>query len=451
MIDTLTNTSKLIPQSIDAEEALIGAILTTPSAYDKVSDIICANDFYKPANKTVYEAISLLCERDEAVDIVTVSEQLRQNGKLDSIGGRNYINELALNAYSAYNIENYANIIKDKSIRRSLITAGTEIVQMSYDNNETQDILDIAERLVFNVASQRNHADVQPITDLVMQAYGEIEYRYNHMDELSGLATGFYDLDKTTSGLQKSNLIILAARPSMGKTAFALNIAQNVALRTGKGVAIFSLEMSKVELMKRLLSSEAEVDGRRLTSGHLEAKDWDKITSVMDKFTNAPIYIDDTCGLSVSEIRARCRRLAMNNPDLGLIVIDYLQLMEGGAGSNPNNRNQEISAISRGLKTLARELNLPVIALSQLSRGNEQRTDKRPMLSDLRDSGAIEQDADIVMFIHREEYYKKDDPELKGKAELIIAKNRSGPVDTINLNFRANLVKFQNPTKTNTF
>lgn len=451
MIDTLTNSSKLIPQSVDAEEALLGAILTTPSAYDKVSDIICANDFYKPANKTVYEAISCLCERSEAVDIVTVSEQLRQNGKLDFVGGRNYINELALNAYSAFNIENYANIIKDKSIRRSLITAGAEIVQMSYDNNETQDVLDIAEKLIFNVASQRNHADVQPITDLVMQAYGEIEYRYNHMDELSGLATGFYDLDKTTSGLQKSNLIILAARPSMGKTAFALNIAQNVALRTGKGVAIFSLEMSKVELMKRFLSSEAEVDGRRLTSGHLEAKDWGKITSVMDKFTNAPIYIDDTGGLNVSEIRARCRRLAMNNPDLGLIIIDYLQLMEGGTGSNPNNRNQEISAISRGLKTLARELNMPVIALSQLSRGTEQRTDKRPMLSDLRDSGAIEQDADIVMFIHREEYYKKDDPELKGKAELIIAKNRSGPVDTINLNFRANIVKFQNPTATNTF
>ncbi len=443
---------KLIPQSIETEEALLGTILTNPGAFDKISDTIDADDFYKPSNKAVYEAICALHDRNDAVDIVTVSEELKNKDKLESSGGRNFINELALNSLSltSINIENYADIIKDKAVRRSLINAGSEIIGMAYDENDTQDILDIAERLVFNVATQKKQAEVQSITDLVMKAYEEIEYRYNHMNELSGTATGFYDFDQMTSGLQNSNLIILAARPAMGKTAFALNIAQNVALRTGKGVMIFSLEMSKVELMKRLLAAEAEVDGRRMTSGHLDANDWGKITSVMDVFSNAPIYIDDTGGQNISAIRAKCRKQAIKDPNLGLIVIDYLQLMEG-TGSNPNNRNQEISAISRGLKTLARELNLPVIALSQLSRATEQRTDKRPMMSDLRDSGAIEQDADIVMFIHREEYYNKDNPELKGKAELIIAKNRSGPVDTIPLYFQANITKFKNPAKTATY
>jgi len=441
--------NSLIPQSIDAEEALLGAILTSPSAYAKVSDMIVAEDFYKPANRLIYDAIKTLSEKTDPVDIVTVSEKLKEAGNLKEAGGRDYITDLAINSVTSVNVQYYAKIVKDTAIRRNLIAAGSEIVNMSYENESPDLVLDCAEKLIFGVASQRNTSEIQPITNLVFETYEQIEYRYSHMDELAGVPTGFYDFDQMTSGLQPSNLIILAARPSMGKTAFALNIAQNVGLRTDKAVAIFSLEMSKHELMKRLLSSEAEVDARRMSSGHLQPQDWEKITSVMTSFSdNSKIYIDDTGGLSVTEMRAKCRRLAMTEKNLGLIIIDYLQLMQG---SNPNDRNQEISAISRGLKTLARELNVPIIALSQLSRANEKRNDKKPMLSDLRDSGAIEQDADIVMFIHREEYYDRENPDLKGKAELIVAKNRSGPVDTIDLLFQANITKFKTPAKTATF
>lgn len=441
--------NNLIPQSIDAEEALLGAVLTSPSAYAKVADMIIPEDFYKPANRCVYEAVKFLSEKTEPVDIVTVSEKLKDWDKLKEAGGRDYITDLALNSVSSVNVQYYAKIVKDTAIRRNLISAGSEIVNMSYENESPDIVIDCAEKLIFGVSSQRNTSEIQPITNLVFETYEDIEHRYNHMDELSGVETGFYDFDQMTSGLQPSNLIILAARPSMGKTAFALNIAQHVGLRTNKAVAIFSLEMSKKELMKRLLAAEAEVDARKMASGHLQPQDWEKITTVMTSFSdNSKIYIDDTGGLSVVEMRAKCRRLAMSEKDLGLIVIDYLQLMQG---SNPNDRNQEISAISRGLKTLARELNIPIIALSQLSRASEKRNDKRPMLSDLRDSGAIEQDADIVMFIHREEYYDRENPDLKGKAELIIAKHRSGEVGTLPLLFQSNITKFKNPTATNKF
>lgn len=441
--------NRLVPQSIDAEEALLGAILTSPAAYAKISDMIKPEDFYKPSNRLVYEAIRDLSEKTEPVDIVTVSEKLNASGKLQDAGGRDYITDLALNSVTTVNVRYYADIVKNTAIRRNLITAGSEIVNMSYETESPDLVLDCAEKLIFGVSSQRNTSEIQPITNLVFETYEDIEHRFNHMDELSGTPTGFYDFDQMTSGLQPANLIILAARPAMGKTAFALNIAQNVGLRTDKAVAIFSLEMSKKELMKRLLASEAEVDARRMSSGHLQPQDWEKITTVMTSFSdNSKIYIDDTGGLSVADMRAKCRRLAMAEKNLGLIIIDYLQLMQG---NNPNDRNQEVSAISRGLKILAKELNVPILALSQLSRGSEKRNDKRPMLSDLRDSGAIEQDADIVLFIHREEYYDKENPDLKGKAELIIAKNRSGPVDTIDLLFQANITKFKSPVKTNVF
>ena len=286
------------------------------------------------------------------------------------------------------------------------------------------------------------------IQDLVVSSYEEIENRFNNRDELTGVTTGFYDLDNITSGLQKSDLIILAARPSMGKTAFALNVAQNVALKGKKGVAIFSLEMPKQQLVKRMLCAEAEVEADRVRTGNLQPKDWEKIVEAMTRLSDARIYIDDTSGVTAIDIKAKCRRLMMEEKELGLIVIDYLQLMEGG---NPNDRNQQISAISRSLKGLARELDVPIIALSQLSRGVEQRPDKRPMLSDLRDSGAIEQDADIVMFIYRDEYYNREDVENKGKAEVIIAKHRNGSVGKIDLLFQANITKFKNPTKTTEF
>lgn len=287
------------------------------------------------------------------------------------------------------------------------------------------------------------------VKDLVLTSYEQIEYRYNHRDELIGVPTDFYDLDMMTSGLQKSDLIILAARPSMGKTAFALNIAQNVAIKAKKAVAIFSLEMPKEQLVTRMLCSVAEVDTQRLKTGMMQAKDWEKLTTTMNIFADAPIYIDDNAGATVMDIRAKCRRLAMEEKEIGLVVIDYLQLMEGSGSSD--DRNQQVSAISRGLKALARELGVPVIALSQLSRAVESRQDKKPMLSDLRESGAIEQDADIVMFIYRDEYYNKEDSENKGKAELIIAKHRNGPVGTVELLFQANITKFKNITKTNVF
>lgn len=439
------NAGRLVPQSIDAEEAMLGAILTNASSYSKVSDIVGIDDFYLPSNRLVYEAIRFLGERNDPIDIVTVSERLKDIGKLEEAGGRDYITDIAVNSLTSVNIEYYAKIIKQAAIRRNLISAGSEIMSMAYEENDPDFLVDYAEKLIFGVSQQRNITDNTPISQLVFETYNQIEYRYNHMDELSGVPTGFYDFDQITSGLQPSNLIILAARPSMGKTAFALNIAENVALHGGKAVAIFSLEMSKHEITKRLLSAEAEVDARRMTNGHLQPQDWSKITKVMGEISEAPLYIDDTPALSVSELRAKCRRLASVEKNLSLIVIDYLQLM---AGNNPNDRNQEISAISRGLKSLARELNVPIIALSQLSRSNEKRPDKKPMLSDLRDSGAIEQDADIVMFIHREEYYDKENQDIKGQADLIVAKNRSGPTDTVKLLFQANITKFKTPAST---
>ncbi len=441
---------KLPPQSVEAEEAILGAILANPTVLNRIVEYIRPESFYKPSHKVIYEAVLSLFARNDAIDIVTVSEFLRENDKLELAGGRAYINDLALNVVTTANVEFYAKIIQEKEIKRALINAGSEIVTMAYDNFSTESTLDNAEKLIFNIASQKNTSDLTPVKDLVLTSFEQIEYRYNHRDELSGITTGFYDLDQMTSGLQKSDLIILAARPSMGKTAFVLNLAQNVALRGNKAVAIFSLEMPKQQLVKRMLCSEAEVDTQRLNSGHMQPKDWEKLTNAMNSFADAPIYIDDTGSVTVLDVRAKCRRLAMEEKNLGLIVIDYLQLMEGGSGSN-NDRNQQISAISRGLKTLARELEVPIIALSQLSRNVESRNDKRPMMSDLRDSGAIEQDADIVMFIYRDEYYNKEETDNRGKAELIIAKHRNGPVGNVDLLFQSNITKFKNMNKTNVF
>lgn len=440
---------KLLPQSVEAEEAVLGAILVNPVSLGRIVEYIKPESFYKPAHRLIYETMLELFKKNEPIDIVTVSESLRNEEKLEDAGGRAYINDLALNVVTTANIEFYAKIIQEKEIKRALINAGSEIVSMSYENEETDIVLDNAQKLIFNIAAQKDSSDLVPIQDLVVSSYEQIEFRYNNKDDLVGVTTGFYDLDALTSGLQKSDLIILAARPSMGKTAFALNLAQNVALKAKKGVAIFSLEMPKQQLVKRMLCSEAEVDTQRITSGHMQPKDWEKLMDAMTKFADAHIYIDDTSGITATDIKAKCRRLMLEEKDLGLVVIDYLQLMEGGG--NPNDRNQQISAISRSLKGLARELDVPIIALSQLSRGVEARNDKRPMLSDLRDSGAIEQDADIVMFIYRDEYYNREDVENKGKAEIIIAKHRNGPVGNINLLFQSNITKFKNPTKTNEF
>ena len=439
---------RIPPQNLEAEEAILGAVLTNPICLNKIADLITPESFYKPANRLIYEAVLDLFGKNQAIDIVTVSERLSETEKLELVGGRAYVNDLALNVVTTANIEYYAKIVQEKAIKRNLINAGSEIVEMAYENNSMETTLDNAEKLIFNIAQQKATTDLVPIEELVLKSYEQIEFRYNHRDELIGVPTGFYDIDMMTSGLQKSDLIILAARPSMGKTAFALNIAQNVALRANKAVAIFSLEMPKEQLVQRMLCSEAEVDTQLLKTGLMQAKDWEKLTSTMNVFAEAPIYIDDCAGATVMDIRAKCRRLMMETKELGLIVIDYLQLM---SGSEKEDRFQQISSISRGLKTLARELGVPVIALSQLSRAVEQRNDKKPMLSDLRESGAIEQDADIVMFIYRDEYYNKEESENRGKAEVIIAKHRNGPVGSVPLLFQANITKFKNVTKTAVF
>ncbi len=443
------NMLKLLPQSIEAEEAVLGAILVNPTSLGRIVELLKPESFYKPAHKVIYAAVLELFNKNEPIDIVTVSEHLRNKEELDTAGGRSYINDLALNVVTTANIEFYAKIIQEKEIKRALINAGSEIVAMSYENEDTSNVLDNAQKLIFNIAAQKDTTDLVGIQDLVVASYEQIEQRFNNKDDLVGVTTGFYDLDGITSGLQKSDLIILAARPSMGKTAFALNLAQNVAMKGKKGVAIFSLEMPKQQLVKRMLCAEAEVEANRVTSGNLQPRDWEKLVEAMTRLSEARIYIDDTSSITSIDIKAKCRRLMMEEKDLGLIVIDYLQLMEGGG--NPNDRNQQISAISRSLKGLARELNVPIIALSQLSRGVESRPDKRPMMSDLRDSGAIEQDADIVMFIYRDEYYNKDDVNNKGKAEVIIAKHRNGATGTVDLLFQSNITKFKNPTKTSEF
>lgn len=449
--------SLLMPQNIDAEEAILGAILVSPTSMNKVVEHLSPASFYKPAHRYVYEAMLHLYNSQDKIDIVSVSDILNINQKLELVGGRAFINDLSYKTITTTNIEYYARIVQEKAIKRSLINAGSEIISTGYDLNPIEESLELAEKLIFDIASQKASKALAPIKDIVYDMYTKIEERYNNRDKLTGTPTCYYDLDKMTNGLQKSDLIILAARPAMGKTAFALNIAQNVALRANTPVAIFSLEMSKEQLVQRLLCSEAEIDTQRLKTGNMQPKDWEKLAVAMDNYSKAPIYIDDTAGCTITDLRAKCRRLAMAEKNLGLIIIDYLQLIEG---SGREDRMQQISSISRGLKILAKELNVPIIALSQLSRAVESRTDKRPMLSDLRESGSIEQDADIVMFIYRDEYYRNgnDDDENqvekvtnKGEAEIIFAKHRNGSVGTVKLLFQANITKFKNPINTDVF
>ena len=429
----------LVPQNIEAEEAVLGAILVNPQVITKVVEVLKPESFYKPAHRYVYEAMLHLFNSNERIDIVSVSDVLSYTGKLETIGGRAFINDLSYKTITTSNIEYYAKIVQEKSIKRALINAGSEIVSFGYDVNPIEQSLDSAEKLIFDIASKKATTDLVHVKDLVLNTYEKIEYRYEHKDELTGVPTDFYELDAMLNGLQKSN------------------IAQNVALRAKTPVAIFSLEMSKDQLMQRMLCSEAEIDSQRVKTGNMQSKDWEKLANAMNAFAQAPIYIDDTSGCTITDIRAKCRRLKMEEKDLGLILIDYLQLMES---AGREDRMQQISAISRGLKILAKELDVPVIALSQLSRAVESRTDKRPMLSDLRESGSIEQDADIVMFIYRDEYYRKpEDGEeegqakaaAKGESEIIIAKHRNGSVGTVKLLFQGNITKFKNPIKTDAF
>ncbi|MDD3149222.1 MAG: replicative DNA helicase [Candidatus Gastranaerophilales bacterium] len=443
-VTALRKIEKLPPQSLEAEEAVLGAVLVNPMSIIQVMESLAPEHFYKPAHKQIYSAMIDLCNKSQPIDVVTVSEYLRDADKLELVGGRAYINDLALNVITTANIEYYAKIISEKSVLRELINAGTEIVTQAYDESSSEMTLDTAEKLIFSIAQKKVSKDLIPIKELIMPSYSMIEYRYNNRDELIGVPSGFIDLDNITAGFQPSDLIILAARPSMGKTAFSLNIAQEVAIRKKLPTAIFSLEMSKEQLVQRVLCSEAEIDSNRLRTGHMQSDDWSRLTNAMGTIAEAPMYIDDSPAATIMDIRAKCRRLTMEHGKIGLVIIDYLQLM---GGTSNNDRVQEISAISRGLKGIARELNVPIIALSQLSRAVESRTIKKPMLSDLRESGAIEQDADIVMFIYREDYYDPENVEKRGKAEIIIAKQRNGPVGSVELLFQPNITRFKNPTQ----
>lgn len=436
-----TSLERIPPQALEAEQAVLGALLVNPECISRVVDVLEPDYFYRKSHQVIYASVLDLFDKNEPIDIVTVSQCLKDQGKLDGVGGRQYLTDLAMSVATTANVEFYAKSVSEKALLRNLIKAGTEIVATCYDEIEADIAVDKAERLIFGISQRRNMQALVPIREIVNESFARIEKRYEQRDALSGLSTGFYDLDEMTSGWQKSDLVIVAARPSMGKTAFTLNLAQHAAVECGVPVAVFSLEMSKEQLVQRLLCSEARIDANKLRTGFLQTNDWTALSVAMGRLGEAPLYIDDSPAISVLDIRAKCRRLKAEMKDLGLVIIDYIQLMQGRKQSD--NRVQEVSEISRGLKTLSRELDVPVIALSQLSRAVEARQNKRPMLSDLRESGSIEQDADIVMFIYRDDYYNPES-ERRGEAEIIIAKQRNGPVGTVELLYQASITRFLN-------
>jgi len=432
---------RIPPQNLEAEQAVLGGMLIEREAISKVAEFLRGEDFYREAHRLIFSAMLDLFNRNEAVDLVTVTEHLRKADKLENAGGIAYITSLANSVPTAANILYHGRIVEEKALLRQLINTATNIAGMGYEaSEEVADILDKAEKLILEVSGRKVTGDFTPIKSIIFDAFGKIEQLYASKGGITGLASGFKDLDRLTSGLQPSDLILIAARPSMGKTAFTLNIASHVAIREKKAVAFFSLEMSKEQLVQRMLCAEASIDSQRLRIGELEDRDWTKLISAADRLSSAPIFIDDTPGITVMEMRAKARRLKIEH-DLKLIMIDYLQLMQGSGGRSGESRQQEISEISRSLKALARELNVPVIALSQLSRSVESRQVKKPMLSDLRESGSLEQDADIVAFLYREDYYNPD-TENKNITDVIIAKHRNGPVDTVQLFFHKQFTKF---------
>lgn len=427
------------PQNIESEQAVLGAVLIEPEALTTVTEILKPEDFYRTSHQKIFEAMMAVSDRGEPVDIVTLTAYMQNQGQIEEIGGVSYLATLANTVPTAANCDYYATIVKEKAVVRRLIKVATQIAASGYEGSEdVTGLIDDAERRISELSNEKIARGFTPIKDVLLTTFERIEFLYANKGGVTGVPTGYPDLDRMTSGFQKSDLIIVAARPSVGKTAFSLNIAQNVAVRAGVPVAIFSLEMGKEQLVQRILCAEANLDAGRMRTGYLEDDDWPKLTMAVSTLAEAPIYIDDTPGITVADIRSKCRRLQQEH-GLGMILIDYLQLIQGrGKG---DNRQQEISEISRTLKLIARELNVPVIALSQLSRSVEQRQDKHPMLSDLRESGSIEQDADIVAFLYRDDYY---DPESEKKniIEIIIAKQRNGPTGKVELVFLKNFNKF---------
>jgi replicative DNA helicase len=428
------------PHNIEAEQAVLGAIFLDPDAISSASEILIPEDFYRASHQLIYRVMLELSDKGEPIDIVTATTVLANNQQLDDVGGVSYLSDLANAVPTAANITYYCKIVEEKSILRRLIRTATDIVTDSYSKeDEVEEVLNESEKRILEVSNRKNASSFKNIKDVLMEVYDNIDLLHKNQGEVTGIATGFRDLDRITSGFQRNDLIIVAARPSVGKTAFALNIAQNVAIKTEENVAIFSLEMGADQLVSRMLCAEGNIDAQRLRTGTLEEEDWGRLSMAMGSLSNAGIFIDDTPGIRVSEIRSKCRRLKQEH-GLGMILIDYLQLIQGSAGSQ-ENRQQEVSEISRSLKGLARELNVPLIALSQLSRGVESRQDKRPMMSDLRESGSIEQDADIVGFLYRDDYYDKES-EKQNIIEIIIAKQRNGPVGNVELAFVKEYNKF---------
>ncbi|MEI8143704.1 MAG: replicative DNA helicase [Candidatus Berkelbacteria bacterium] len=440
-----STTFRIPPQNVDAERSVLGSIMLDKDAIVKIADAVRGDDFYDSRHGTIFDAMIVLFEKRMPIDIVTLSEILESSNKINEVGGASYLAEIVNDTPSVANIVYYAQIVRNKAILRRLISAGSEISELGFEEDtDTNEILDRSEQLIFAVSQNFLKNKFVAIKDVLTEAFDRIDAIHKDKDKgaLRGVSCGFRDLDNVTAGFQKSDLIILAARPSMGKTSFALNLAENAAIDNKVPVAVFSLEMSKEQLVDRLLSSQAGVDSWKLRTGNLSDDDFPKIGYAMGVLAEAPIFIDDSVGCNVMEIRAKARRLQMEH-GLGMIIIDYLQLMSGSSSHGESNRVQEISEISRGLKGLARELNVPVIALSQLSRAVEHRDDKRPQLSDLRESGSIEQDADLVMFLYREEYYHPE-TENKGITEILVRKHRNGPTGSVNVFFNPAQMRFSN-------
>jgi replicative DNA helicase len=429
------------PQNVEAEESVLGAMLISATAVGTVSEILDASHFYRDRHAAVYRAMLALWAKGEPVDAITLADELDERGELEQVGGRAKIAELAALVPAASNVEHYARIVKEMATLRGLVQAGLSIARLGQERpGETADLVDRAEQIVFELAQQRVASDFVHIESLLKESFERITHLYEAGAEITGVPTGFRELDKLTSGFQPGNLIILAARPSMGKSALALCAAANLGVRHGLPVALFTLEMSKAEVTQRLMCSEAKVESQRLRSGRLAQDDWPRLTAACDKLMKAPVYVDDTGSITMMELRSKARRLKAKEPKLALVIVDYLQLMTTGA--SVENRVQEVSQISRQLKVLARDLDVPILALSQLSRAVEQRHDKRPILSDLRESGSIEQDSDLVAFVYRDEYYNGEESDQQGLAEIILAKHRNGPTGAVKLSFLKRYAKF---------
>jgi replicative DNA helicase len=430
------------PQNLEAEESVLGAMMISPGAIGAVSEIVDASDFYRESHAKIYRAALGLYAKGEPVDAITLTDELEERAELDAVGGRVRLHELAALVPATANAAHYARIVHETATLRGLIRAGGEIARLGWERpGETGDLVDQAEQILYDLSQQRVTGEWSEIEELLKESFERITQLYESGVDLTGTPSGFRDLDRLTSGFQPGNLIIVAARPSMGKSALALCMAANMGVRHNIPVGLFTLEMSKAEVTQRLMCSEAKVESQRLRNGKLAPDDWPRLTAACDKLAKAPIYVDDTGLLNMMEIRSKARRLKARHPNLGLIIVDYLQLLTPSNRRDSDGRVQEVSEMSRSLKILARDLDVPIVALSQLSRAVEQRTDKRPILSDLRESGSIEQDADLVAFVYRDEYYN-DESDQQGLAEVILAKHRNGPTDSIKLSFLKRYAKF---------